>query len=63
MERIDIYRIIEPVGTSWLDVEWETAEVLVGTYDDAYDAQRAGGYHQYSLIQFYDGETSTWRET
>jgi hypothetical protein len=63
MERIDIYRIIEPVGTSWLDIEWEVAELLVGTYDDAYDAQRAGGYHHYSLIEFYDVETSTWRET
>jgi hypothetical protein len=62
MEGLDIYRIIEPVGTSWEDVEWVTAEVLVGTYGDAYDAQRAGGYHHYSEIEFYDGETSTWKE-
>lgn len=63
MERIDIYRIIEPVGTSWADVEWITAEVLVGTYSDAFVAQEAGGYHHYSVIEFYDGETSTWKET
>jgi hypothetical protein len=56
----DIYRIVAPVGTCEHDIEWITVEVLVGTYDDAYNA--AMFHNPCSSIEFLDGPNNMWIE-
>ena len=57
---LDIYRIIEPVGTSWDDVEWITVDTFVGIYEEAFI--RSQKFSHYAEIQFYDGFNCKWRD-
>jgi hypothetical protein len=55
----EIYRLREPVGTSWQDVEWITTQVLVGTYDDAWALAEV---NDHTTIEYFDGLTNQWIE-
>ena len=54
---MEIYRILEPVGTSWDDVEWEVVDTILGTYSDA--AACASGI---ACIQFYHPIRNSWED-
>jgi hypothetical protein len=54
---MEIFRILEPVGTSWEDVEWEVEDIILGSYDDA-----AAIASDIARIQCYRPILNTWED-
>jgi hypothetical protein len=54
---MEIFRILEPVGTSWDDVEWEHIDTILGTYDDAVAIAS-----DIARIQFYHPIRDSWED-
>ena len=52
---MEIFRILEPVGTSWDDVEWERVDTILGTYADA-----AAIASDIAFIEFYRPIRNCW---
>ena len=58
----DIYRVLVPAGTNEDDIVMEQVEILVGTYDDAYEASKPYDRTSWTVIEFLDGPTNKWIE-
>jgi hypothetical protein len=58
----DIYRILVPAGTNEDDIEMEQVEILVGTYDDAYEASKPYDRTSWTVIELFDGKANKWVE-